>query len=225
VTAEQHEVKDHSLATLTRQLQESRALLGDHLDIYQVHSATLESGVLDDERVLDALAGLRDDAALTVGITTSGPDQAVVVRRALEIERDGRRLFESVQTTWNLLERSAGPALAEAHAEGMLVIVKEALANGRLTPRNGDPAFASARAELDAVAARHDTDASTFALATALSRPWADVVLSGAATVEHLRANLAAATIAGAEGADDALAEWAEAPEAYWSVRRALRWN
>jgi aryl-alcohol dehydrogenase-like predicted oxidoreductase len=225
VTAEQHEVKDHSLATLTRQLQESRALLGDHLDIYQVHSATLESGVLDDERVLDALAGLRDDAALTVGITTSGPDQAVVVRRALEIERDGRRLFESVQTTWNLLERSAGPALAEAHAEGMLVIVKEALANGRLTPRNGDPAFASARAELDAVAARHDTDASTFALAAALSRPWADVVLSGAATVEHLRANLAAATIAGAEGADGALAEWAEAPEAYWSVRRALRWN
>ena len=32
VTAERHEVKDHSLATLTRQLAETRALLGDHLE-------------------------------------------------------------------------------------------------------------------------------------------------------------------------------------------------
>jgi aryl-alcohol dehydrogenase-like predicted oxidoreductase len=229
VTAERHEVKDHSLATLTRQLGESRALLGDHLDMYQVHSATLESGVLDDDRVLDALAGLRDRDALTVGITTSGPDQAVVVRRAIEIERDGRRLFSSVQTTWNLLERSAGPALAEAHDEGMLVIVKEALANGRLTARNDDPAFAPMRARLEGMAAQHGTDVSTIALAAAMSPSWADVVLSGAATVEHLRANLAAATIAGAIGeigtADEVLAEWTEVPETYWSVRRALSWN
>lgn len=229
VTAERHEVKDHSLATLTRQLAETRALLGDHLDIYQVHSATPESGVLDDDRVLDALAALRDDEALTVGLTTSGPDQASVVRRALEIERDGRRLFASVQTTWNLLERSAGPALAEAHDAGVLVVVKEALANGRLTTRNDDPAFAAALARLVAVAGEHGTDVSTIALATAMSRPWADVVLSGAATVEHLRANLDAATVADAIGgnrdAEDVIADWAEAPDAYWSTRRALRWN
>jgi aryl-alcohol dehydrogenase-like predicted oxidoreductase len=229
VTAERHEVKDHSLATLNRQVAESRALLGEHLDIYQVHSATPESGVLDDDRVLDALARLHDDEGLTVGITTSGPDQAVVVRRALEIERDGQRLFASVQTTWNLLERSAGPALAEAHDAGMLIVVKEALANGRLTPRNDDPTFAPARAQLDEAAAYHGTDASTLALAAVMSRPWADVVLSGAATVAHLRANLAAAVVARGIGengtADDVLAEWAEAPEAYWSVRRALSWN
>ena len=229
VTAERHEVKDHSLATLTRQLAETRALLGDHLDIYQVHSATPESGVLDDDGVLDALAGLRDDEALTIGITTSGPDQAFVVRRALEIERDGRPLFTSVQATWNLLERSAGPALAEAHDAGLLVVVKEALANGRLTARNDESAFAPARVRLDEVAAQHGTDVSTIALATAMSRPWADVVLSGAATVGHLRANLTAATVAGAIGrtrdAEDVIAEWTEAPERYWSVRRALPWN
>ena len=47
-----HEVKDHSLQMLRRQIAESRELLGDHLDLYQIHSATLESGVLDDESVL-----------------------------------------------------------------------------------------------------------------------------------------------------------------------------
>jgi aryl-alcohol dehydrogenase-like predicted oxidoreductase len=107
--------------------------------------------------------------------------------------------------------------------------VKEALANGRLTARNDHPAFAPALARLDAVAARHGTDVSAIALATAMSRPWADVVLSGAATVEHLRANLVAASVVGSIGgnreAEDVIAEWAEAPETYWSARRALRWN
>jgi aryl-alcohol dehydrogenase-like predicted oxidoreductase len=43
------------------------------------------------------------------------------------------RMFDAVQTTWNLLEPSSADALAKAHAAGITVIVKEALANGRLT--------------------------------------------------------------------------------------------
>ena len=39
-----HEVKDHSLATFERQHAETVALLGSHLRLYQVHSATLEFG-------------------------------------------------------------------------------------------------------------------------------------------------------------------------------------
>src|SRR2546423_13927946 len=50
-----HEVKDHSLSALTRQIAESRALLGDFLELYQVHSATIESGILEERAVLAAL--------------------------------------------------------------------------------------------------------------------------------------------------------------------------
>src|SRR5262249_52268635 len=57
--AERHEVKDHSLATLLRQAAESREILGPHLGLYQIHSATLESGVLEDRAVLEELARLR----------------------------------------------------------------------------------------------------------------------------------------------------------------------
>ena len=53
--AEVHEVKDHTLPTLERQLGESRSLLGAHLGLYQIHSATEESGVLDRPDVLDRL--------------------------------------------------------------------------------------------------------------------------------------------------------------------------
>jgi hypothetical protein len=37
---------------------------------------------------------------------------------------------------------AAGPALLQAKESGVSVIIKEAMANGRLTPRNTDPAFA-----------------------------------------------------------------------------------
>lgn len=50
-------------------------------------------------------------------------------------------LFDCVQVTWNLLEQSAGAALREAHQAGMDIIVKEGMANGRLTQRNPAASF------------------------------------------------------------------------------------
>ncbi len=46
------EQKDLSVEQFRRQLVETTGLLGGRLDLYQIHSATLESGVLDDESVL-----------------------------------------------------------------------------------------------------------------------------------------------------------------------------
>ena len=57
-----HEVKDHSLAAFRRQLAETREQLGDRLAVYHVHSATLETGVLEDVALHRALAELRDEA-------------------------------------------------------------------------------------------------------------------------------------------------------------------
>jgi aryl-alcohol dehydrogenase-like predicted oxidoreductase len=68
--------------------------------------------------------------------------QAETLRRAMLVTTaDGTCLFDSVQATWNLLEQSAGQALLEARAAGMSVVVKEGMANGRLTARNTRPAF------------------------------------------------------------------------------------
>src|SRR5262245_27782123 len=224
VDAQKHEVKDHSPATLRRQLPQSRALLGDHLRLYQVHSATPQSGVLDDREVLDELARLKE-AGLMVGLSLSGPRQGETLRQAMEVTAAGERLFDCVQATWNVLEPSAGPALNEAHEAGMGVIVKEALANGRLTARNDDPAFAPGRRLLEGAAARRGTTLDALALAAVLARPWADIVLSGAATVEQLHSNLAALRGRWDEGAEEDLRAVTEAPEEYWEVRGKLPWN
>lgn len=226
VEADRHEVKDHSLATLRRQAAESRETLGAHLNLYQVHSATLDSGVLTDRAVHEELARLRG-SGWRVGLSLTGPRQAETLRRALELTdpAGGGRLFDCVQATWNVLEPSAGSALAEARGAGLGVIVKEALANGRLTDRNGDPAFAASRRVLGAEAARLGTTPDALALAAALARPWADVVLSGAATPGQLRSNLGALAVAWDETAAGALAGLAEDPAAYWETRARLPWN
>src|SRR5712692_9982635 len=200
VDARVHEVKDHSLAALRRQIEESRELLGEYLDIYQIHSATLESGVLDDEAVLAELNTLRE-AGLTIGMSVSGPRQADVIRRALAISVDGVNPFQSVQATWNLLEPSAGAALAEAHDAGWGVIIKEALANGRLAARD------------------------TEAIAAALANPWVDVVLSGAVTETQVRSN--ARAVERRLSADELaeLSKLAEPDEQYWKERSATPWT
>jgi aryl-alcohol dehydrogenase-like predicted oxidoreductase len=222
--ADRHEVKDHSLANLLRQAAETRAILGAQLDLYQIHSATIDSGVLDDPAVLGELARLKGEG-LRIGLSLSGPRQAEALRRAMDVRAAGERLFDVVQATWNLLEPSAGPALAEAHALGMGVIVKEALANGRLASRNDDPAFADARRVLEGESTRLGTTLDALALAAALARPWADVVLSGAANTEQLRSNLAAAAVAWDVEADGRLGPLAESPEDYWAIRARMPWN
>jgi aryl-alcohol dehydrogenase-like predicted oxidoreductase len=195
-----HEVKDLSFEALRKQYAESRALLGRRLGLYQIHSATLESGVLDDRRVLGELARLRSDG-LAFGLTVTGPKQDEIIRRAMGVQVDGVNPFQTVQATWNLLETSAGPALAEAHDRGWGVVLKEVLANGRLADRQ-DAAFAAA-----------------------VSQPWVDVVLSGAVTTGQLQNNLRALEISERAGR---IGDWratVQPPDQYWNDRRALRWE
>jgi aryl-alcohol dehydrogenase-like predicted oxidoreductase len=208
----QHEVKDLGAETLRRQLAETREHLGAHLRLYQIHSATLESGVLEDGDVRAELAALRA-SGVGVGLTVTGPRQADTVDAAVETGA-----FDAVQATWNLHERAAGDALARAHAAGMRVVVKEALANGRLA---GD----AAPAALAAAAGERGVGADALAIAVALAQPWTDVVLSGASTTAMLDSNLAARGVEVDEALRERLAGLAEPPEEYWEARSELAWN
>lgn len=222
--ADTHEVKDHSAANLDRQWPQTQAQLGGFLNLYQIHSATLETGVLEDSAVLGRLGALKADG-IAIGLSVSGPEQAQTIRRALAVEVQGTRLFDTVQATWNLLEPAAGDALATARREGVGVIVKEALANGRLTRRNDEPALAPKLAVLAAHAERLGTTLETLALGAVLAQPWADTVLSGAATRAHLRANLQAIKVTLDDEASAALTALAEPSPNYWRTRAELPWQ
>ncbi|MFE9678093.1 aldo/keto reductase [Streptomyces sp. NPDC006259] len=215
--AERHEVKDHGVGTYERQRAETAGVLGDRLDLYQIHSVTPDSPALTDKelhaRLAEAAAG-----GLTIGFSTSGPAQADAVRAALAVEVDGAPLFRTVQSTYNVLETSAGPALAEAHDAGLTVIVKEGMANGRLAGPHAPDAVRT-------VAEETGLGCDAVALAVVLRQPWAGVVLSGAATVAQLSSNLHAAVVDLEEDQLTRLAALSEEPGAYWERRGRLPWH
>jgi aryl-alcohol dehydrogenase-like predicted oxidoreductase len=206
--AEVHEVKEHSTARLAEQWPQTVHDLGGLPDHYLVHSVTPDSPALHDAELLDRLRSLAGEG-VRVGISTSGPQQGDVVRAALQLD-----VFGSVQSTWNPLEPSVGPALAEAHDAGWFVVVKEGMANGRLVVED---------APLGAAADAAGVGRDALALAVALAQPWADVVLSGAASVEQLEQNLAALAV-GAEVVAG-LEPMAEDAERYWATRSRLAWT
>jgi aryl-alcohol dehydrogenase-like predicted oxidoreductase len=224
IKAEDHEIKEHSLAVLNRQVAETHELLGSQLDLYQIHSATLESGVLDNSQVLSRLAELRDNG-LVIGLSMSGPAQSEVLMRAMEIEFDGQPLFSTVQATWNLLAQEAGHTLSLAHDEGMGIIIKEAVANGRLTDKNLDPDFEKQRKLLEKNARHLNTTIDALALAAVLAQPWVDVVLSGAANVDHIMSNAQAFEVSQGEWLGDLLIALREEADEYWQARSMLEWN
>jgi aryl-alcohol dehydrogenase-like predicted oxidoreductase len=81
------------------------------------------------------------------------------------------------------------------------VIIKEALANGRLASQD------------------------RIAIAAALANPWVDVVLSGAVTAEQVRSNALAATMHLAPDQLTELVEMAEPADQYWKERSHLAWR
>jgi aryl-alcohol dehydrogenase-like predicted oxidoreductase len=105
------------------------------------------------------------------------------------------------------------------------VIVKEAAANGRLAGRDPavqDTTFWGIVEDLDA-------PPDVVALAAALSRPWATVVLSGATTEAQLTSNLEALEVEWNPAWDERLRipadVLASTRAAYWKRRADLPWT
>ena len=215
-----HEVKDHSVENFLKQVDETKDLLGDYLDLYQIHSATFESGVLEDPDIHQVLAECRETRGWKIGLSVSSPTQDQILKRAMEIDVNGKRLFDSVQCTYNLLEQRPASALSEAHNAGMDIIIKEGLANGRTLQNDSIIKYAK----------QLGCNPDSLALGCILAQPFQPRVLSGAVTPEQLESNLQAAHVAKTLKADPALLQTimkdcAMESEVYWSDRSNLAWN
>lgn len=189
---------------LQTQWPQTRSALGSTPDLYLVHSVTPKSPALSD---LALLAGLRAvaDEGTQVGITTSGPHQAHTINIAFALPSSP---FSAVQTTWNILERSAQRSLAAAADHGWTVIVKEVMANGRLAP-GGTP-------EVDRLAVAAGATSDALAIGAALAQDWAHVIRSGAVTAAQLESNTRARPVSVDTAELDRLAIPADR---YWAER------
>ena len=224
VDVAQHEIKEHSTDVLDRQWGESLETLGRQPDIYHIHSASLESGVLQNMQVIDRLWALKDQGVI-IGLSLSGIAQSETLEHSMQIRSGRSYLFQSVQVTWNLLETSTTGALLKAHRAGYGIIVKEALANGMLTERNKSVDFYEKLEMLKTMAKKHHTGVDAIAIAYILHQPWATVALSGAVSPEHLLSNLQSIDIRLDTSDIRLLNQFTEKPDLYWKTRASLVWN
>ena len=224
VDAEKHEIKEHTIENLNRQLSESEGFLNNKINIYHIHSATLESGVLENRDVLDRLWEIRSSGTV-IGLTLSGEKQAETLQKALTIKLGDDFLFQSVQATWNILERSTTDVLINASQSGIGIIIKEALANGRLTSRNNEASFFNKKEQLKKIGKKYNVGIDAISLAYILRQSWVSTVLSGAVTTDQFDSNLKALKVELSESDINILNSMVETPDKYWRTRSELEWN
>ncbi|WP_317191997.1 aldo/keto reductase [Tamlana sp. s12] len=219
-----HEIKEHSLEKLLEQWAVSKKMI-PHLKYYQVHSATFDSGILENQSVLEALFRIKEDTGLHIGITTSGENQKKVISEALKIEVNGNLLFDSFQVSYNVLEQSTFDVLRTLIRSGKTVIIKEALANGRVFESENFPKYKVAYTLLNKLADKYDVGVDAMALRFVMDSLQPDYVLSGASNVTQLKENLKANAFELEDADVKALKALAVSPGFYWQERSELDWN
>lgn len=222
--AKKHEVKEHSLDKLNEQWEDSQLLL-PKLNVYQIHSATLETGVLKNNAILRRLASLKSEYGLEIGLSTTGANQLEVLKMALDVEIDGEQLFDLFQVTYNIFDQSLAALSKQMLKQKKKLVIKEALANGRIFQNESYANYSAAYKLLSQLAEEYRVGTDAIALRFCLDSIPVFKVLSGASTEAQLIDNLKANNFTLKSEEVESLKDLAIAPDQYWQERKELLWN
>jgi aryl-alcohol dehydrogenase-like predicted oxidoreductase len=224
VDATIHEVKEHSLSKLKEQWNFSKKLL-PYLKVYQIHSATLETGVLENTDVLAYLAFLKREHKLIIGLTTTGTNQLEVIKKALKVTINEIQVFDLFQVTYNFLDQSLQEISAELVRQNKQIVIKEALANGRVFRNHTYPHYTEMYRTLERLSKKHSVGVDAISLKYCEQTITDSIVLSGASTSEQLKENLKLHTFTLSNNDIDILNGLKVTPDFYWAERKKLAWN
>lgn len=219
-----HEIKEHSLAKLNEQWNFSKQLL-PYLKVYQIHSATLETGVLENTEVLAQLAFLKKEHRLKIGLTTSGTNQVEVIKKALEVLVDGETLFDLFQVTYNFLDQSLQEISDELIKQNKTIVIKEALANGRVFRNKTYTNYNNFYNVLEILSKKHTVGVDAISLKYCEQTISNSIVLSGASSTNQLKENVKLNDFSLSTSEIELLNSFKTTPELYWTERKQLQWN
>ena len=219
-----HEIKEHSLSKLKEQWNFSKHLL-PQLTIYQIHSTTLETGVLDNNAVLEYLVFLKKEYNLKIGITTTGTNQIEVLKKALNILIHGEPVFDLFQVTYNFLDQSLLEVSEELIRKDKSIVIKEALANGRIFRNDNYSHYKKMYTTLEKLAQNHNVGVDAIALQYCVQTIPESIVLSGASNSFQLEENLKTHLFSLSNDEIELLKSFKVSPENYWKERKQLQWN
>lgn len=224
VNAQVHEVKEHSISKLKEQWLVSKRLL-PFLTTYQIHSATFDTGVLKNEAILHELDYLKSEFNLKIGISTTGDNQVEVIKKALDVVVDGTPLFDTFQSTYNVFEQSILSVAETLKQEGKRLIIKEALANGRIFRNSNSCKKADFFNTLENLSKKYGVGVDAIALQFCSKTIPGSIILSGASTVNQLQENLKIDRFSLSEEELNLISSFKVEPLAYWNERKNLQWN
>jgi aryl-alcohol dehydrogenase-like predicted oxidoreductase len=219
-----HEIKEHSIHKLLEQWSVSKHLL-PALKVYQIHSATFESAVLENAEVLQKLYEIKRKTGLKMGVSVSGEHQSEIIACASQIKIKEEPLFESFQVTYNILETSSHDILRSLIKAGKLVIIKEALANGRIFRNDGYKHYSDLYTELNNLSEKYRVSVDAIALRFIMDHLQPGVILSGASNTRQLSENMKALKFTLENQELISLKQHKLNPDAYWNERKHLQWN
>ena len=219
-----HEVKEHSLAKLNAQWDFSKQLL-PYLKVYQIHSTTIATGVLENQAVLEQLSSLKKEHHLTIGLTTTGENQVEVLKRALDVHIEGTQVFDLFQVTYNCLEQSLQKISQELIQQEKTIVIKEALANGRIFKNKNYQQYSLLYKTLANLAQKYEVGIDAISLKYCAQKNPKSTILSGASTIRQLQENLKADTFMLSSQDLKLLDAFKTPAHYYWSERKKLTWN
>ena len=222
--AKVHEVKEHSLNKLNEQWRVSKQLF-PYLKNYQIHSATIESGVLKNEAILERLFQLKEEHNIKIGLTTTGDNQAEVLEKAIDIHFKGYQLFEVFQCTYNVLDQSIYELGRQIISDKKQLVIKEALANGRLFPNTDYLGYQHLYKRLKALSEKYQVGVDAIILQFSMTKLDGAIVLSGASKPKYLSQNLKATAFKLSSEEIKELVQFKTTPKRYWEERKELAWN
>ncbi len=219
-----HENKEHSLQRLTTQWEETKKLL-PHLKLYQIHSATIESAVLDNIEVLQKLNFIQNEFGVEIGVTVTGANQNEIIKKAITTSINEKQLFSSIQVTYNVFEQGLLEVLPLIKEHKIKLIIKESLANGRVFKNEQFSNNKKMYELMDKLSEKYNVSNDAIALRYVIDSVSPDMLLLGAINKEQLISNLNCKNFSLTSDELAKINSLKNTPEAYWTERTQLTWN
>ncbi|MBG7631744.1 MAG: aldo/keto reductase, partial [Bacteroidetes bacterium] len=144
---------------------------------------------------------------------------------ALKIKIENEDLFDSYQVTYNILEQSTHAILTHLLQLRKTVIIKEALANGRIFKNEKFHHYQKLYKTLDSLAKKHNVGTDAVALRFVMDNLEPTYLLSGASSKEQLEQNIKAQNFKLEKEELKVLKSFKIDSQEYWEERNKLSWN